>query len=120
MPLFDLPLDVLRAYRPDRDEPADFDHFWNGTLREAAGLALDPVETLRYFGGVNFAARATVPALYSVAPADLVCPLSTVFAAYHHYAGPKEIRVWPYNGHEGGSGYRQAVQLARVRALPAG
>ena len=27
-------------------------------------------------------------------------PPSTVFAAYNEYAGPKEIRVWPFNGHD--------------------
>ena len=26
-----------------------------------------------------------------------------MFAAYNHYAGPKEIRVWPFNGHEAGT-----------------
>ncbi|NUR91212.1 MAG: acetylxylan esterase, partial [Nonomuraea sp.] len=35
MSLFDLPLDQLRAYLPDRDEPADFDDFWSRTLAEA-------------------------------------------------------------------------------------
>ncbi|MER3443975.1 MAG: acetylxylan esterase, partial [Meiothermus sp.] len=48
--------------------------------------------TLAYFDGVNFAARATAPALFSVGLMDDVCPPSTVYAAYNHYAGPKEIR----------------------------
>jgi len=25
-----------------------------------------------------------------------------VFAAFNHYAGPKEIAVYPFSGHEGG------------------
>ncbi|HTJ68633.1 MAG TPA: acetylxylan esterase [Actinospica sp.] len=58
--------------------------------------------TLSYFDGVNFAARANAPALYSVALMDDVSPPSTVFASYNHYAGPKEIVVYPYNGHDGG------------------
>ena len=58
--------------------------------------------TLAYFDGVNFAARANAPALYSVALMDEVCPPSTVFASYNHYAGPKDIVVYPYNGHDGG------------------
>jgi cephalosporin-C deacetylase len=58
--------------------------------------------TLDYFDGVNFAARATVPALYSVALMDDVCPPSTVFAAYNRWQGEKRITVWPWNGHEGG------------------
>jgi cephalosporin-C deacetylase len=35
MPRFDLPLDELRRYAPTVAEPADFDAFWRGTLREA-------------------------------------------------------------------------------------
>ncbi|MFC7550864.1 acetylxylan esterase [Plantactinospora sp. GCM10030261] len=33
--LVDWPLDRLRDYHPARDEPADFDEFWAGTLRSA-------------------------------------------------------------------------------------
>ncbi|MCY3574754.1 MAG: acetylxylan esterase [Chloroflexi bacterium] len=35
MPIFDMPLDELRAYKPPRQEPADFDDFWRETLSEA-------------------------------------------------------------------------------------
>src|SRR5258706_13982219 len=35
MPLFDLPLDQLKTYRPPRNEPSDFDSFWTQTLSEA-------------------------------------------------------------------------------------
>ncbi|XVU21890.1 acetylxylan esterase [Actinoplanes sp. CA-054009] len=58
--------------------------------------------TLAYFDGVNFAARATAPALFSVALRDATCPSSTVYGAFHNYGGPKEMKVWEYNGHEGG------------------
>ena len=58
--------------------------------------------TLAYFDGVNLAARCTMPGLFSTALMDDVCPPSTVFAAYNHYAGAKDIKVWAYNGHEGG------------------
>jgi cephalosporin-C deacetylase len=61
------------------------------------------IGTLRYFDGVNFARRATAPALFSTALADLTCPPSTVFGAYHEYAGPKSINIWPFNAHEGGA-----------------
>ncbi|WP_432970449.1 acetylxylan esterase [Dactylosporangium sp. CA-233914] len=73
--------------------------------------------TLRYFDGVNFAARAGAPALFSVALMDAVCPPSTVFAAYNHYAGEKEITIWPYNGHEGGAGFNLAAQRAFLAKL---
>ncbi|MDF5757000.1 acetylxylan esterase [Spongiactinospora sp. TRM90649] len=75
---------------------------------------------LAHFDGVHFAARATAPAWFSVALMDQVCPPSTVFAAYNHYAGPKEITVWPYNGHEGGGGEQEAANLALARRIASG
>jgi cephalosporin-C deacetylase len=73
--------------------------------------------TLSYFDGLNFAARATAPALYSVALMDDTCPPDTVFASYNHYLGPKEISVYPYNGHEGGGGHHLQVALAFAASL---
>ena len=58
--------------------------------------------TLSYVDVVNHAKRATMPALFSVGLIDEITPASTVFAAYNHYAGPKDIAVYPFNGHEGG------------------
>ncbi len=58
--------------------------------------------TLSYFDGLNFVKRANAPALFSVGLMDEVCPPSTVFAAYNHYCGPKQIRVYRFNHHEGG------------------
>lgn len=40
MALFDLPLAQLRTYRPELDEPADFDAFWTRTLEQAADCEL--------------------------------------------------------------------------------
>src|ERR671933_91069 len=74
----------------------------------------DVFATLSYFDGVNFAARAQARALFSVGLMDETCPPSTVFAAYNHFAGPKEIRIWPYNHHEGGGSYQM---LEKVRLL---
>jgi len=73
--------------------------------------------TLSYFDGVLFAARASAPALFSVALMDDVCPPSTVFAAYNAYAGPKEIEVYPFNGHEGGQEHQFARCLAWLGRL---
>jgi cephalosporin-C deacetylase len=73
--------------------------------------------TLAYFDGMNFAARGRVPALYSVALMDDVCPPSTVFAAYNHWQGPKEIVVWPWNNHEGGGGYQSEEQVRYLHKL---
>jgi cephalosporin-C deacetylase-like acetyl esterase len=45
--------------------------------------------TLSYFDGVNFATRASAPALFSVGLMDWVCPRSTVYAAYQAYRGDR-------------------------------
>jgi cephalosporin-C deacetylase len=73
--------------------------------------------TLSYFDGMNFASRATAPALFSVALMDMVCPPSTVYAAYNNYSGPKQIAVWPYNGHEGGEVFQERQDLAFLSKL---
>jgi len=67
--------------------------------------------TLSYFDGMNFAARAKSPALFSVGLMDNVCPPSTVFAAYNHYAGKKKIKIWPYNYHEGGETFQTVEKI---------
>jgi len=72
--------------------------------------------TLSYFDGVNFARRAQVPARFSAALMDDVVPPSTVFAAFHEYAGPKELQVWQYNGHEGGGPDDDEAALEFLRA----
>jgi cephalosporin-C deacetylase len=65
---------------------------------------------------VNHGKRATASALFSVGLADDITPPSTVFAAFHHYAGRKDISVYPYNGHEGGGTRHFLVQLSFLRA----
>jgi cephalosporin-C deacetylase len=77
--------------------------------REVVDNAL---RTLSYIDAMNFAARATCPALFSVALMDSTCPPSTVYAAYHQYAGDREMRVYPYNDHEGGQSYQAAARIA--------
>jgi cephalosporin-C deacetylase len=72
-------------------------------------------DTLSYFDGLNFAPRARAKALFSVGLMDQVCPPSTVYAAYNRWAGAKEIRVWPYNDHEGGQAFQDREKLAFLR-----
>lgn len=73
--------------------------------------------TLSYFDGLSLAPLGTIPALYSVALRDPICPPSTVFAAYNAWTGPKQIEVWPYNEHEGGGPYQRDTQLRYARDL---
>lgn len=74
-------------------------------------------ETLTYFDGVNFAARCTSHALFSVGLMDLICPPSTVFAAFNHFKGPKDIKVYRYNNHEGGGNYQTVEKIKYLTDL---
>jgi cephalosporin-C deacetylase len=87
--------------------------------REAVDAAL---HTLSYVDGVNFARRATAPAHFAVGLRDMVCPPSTVFAAYNHYGSgaarvDKTIEVYPFNGHEGGDAVHVRRQLDWMREV---
>ncbi|CAI9388780.1 acetylxylan esterase [Microbacterium sp. T2.11-28] len=67
--------------------------------------------TLSYFDGVNFARRASAAALFSVALLDPICPPSTVFAAFNHYAASdRRIEVYTHNEHEGGLAFQLLAQ----------
>lgn len=77
-------------------------------------------EVLSYFDGVNFAKRASCPALYSVALMDDICPPSTVFASYNWYGGDADIEVYPFNNHEGGDAHQWAKQARWLSNLLSG
>jgi cephalosporin-C deacetylase len=82
--------------------------------RDRAETALT---TLSYLDAALLASRATAPALFSLAMMDDVCPSSTCFAAYHRCGGPKDLRVYEFDGHESGGGHHRREQLAWVRRL---
>lgn len=84
-------------------------------LRASPRAVDDTMRVLSYFDGVNLAARATIPTLFSVALMDQTCPPSTVYAAYNHWAGPKEIREWAFNDHDGAMSHHAVEQLAYLR-----
>ena len=54
MPLFDMPLEVMRQYRPAREEPDDFDQFWADTLAQTRSQELSPVFEPADFGLTTF------------------------------------------------------------------
>lgn len=73
--------------------------------------------TLSYFDGLNFAVRAKAKALFSVALMDTICPPSTVYAAYNHYKGDKDINYYTYNNHEGGDSFQRSAQLSLLKTV---
>ena len=106
--------DIRRAVTiTDSDPYAEFARWARvNPARAAAGLS-----TLDYFDGVNFCRHATAPTLVSVALMDMVCPPSTVFAAYNELRGTKEISVFEWDGHEGGRGIFTDHALAFAERL---
>lgn len=87
------------------------------------GSADQVFRTLSYVDAVHHARRATAPAFFSVALRDTICPPSTVFAAYNHYAGlaparpETRIDVYEFNRHEGGQAHQVERQLRWLAPL---
>jgi len=74
--------------------------------------------TLSYFDGMNLARGARARALFSTGLMDTVCPPSTVFAAYNAWGGAqKEMRVYEFNGHEGGGDYQTQEKIRFLQEL---
>ena len=101
--------DVRRALAITDDDPYGEVVRYLAVHRDAAEQVL---RTLSYVDGVNFARRATAPALFATGLRDSICPPSTVFAAHNHWAGEREIAVYPHNHHEGGEAFHTARQLS--------
>ena len=100
----------------------------DGPYREIAGYLrlCDSVEesaalkTLSYFDNVNLAGLVKASCLVSVGLWDTICPPSTVFAAYNHLAGPKEIKVYPYMGHDENRQFTEAAMMAIAKEFALG
>jgi cephalosporin-C deacetylase len=77
---------------------------------------------LNYFDGVHLGRAANVPALFSAAQMDDICPPSTVFASFNNYGTgsglvEKDIEVYRFNNHEGGQEHQWIKQLQYLRKL---
>ncbi len=68
-------------------------------------------ETLSYFDTMNMAGRIRCKVLASVAMKDNICPARMYFATYNRIKSEKSIRIYPFNGHEGGREYHEEVKL---------
>ena len=110
MPAFDLPLTELECYRPDIEEPADFDTFWRDTLKAAGErdpvVSARPVETglrLTRTWDVTFRGFADDPVrAWFSRPAGGGEPLPAVveFAGYGRGRGlPHERLTWVNAGY---------------------
>jgi cephalosporin-C deacetylase len=82
-----------------------------GYLRVHRDHVAAVMRTLSYFDAAILGRRSKAPALFSVGLMDLICPPSTVYAAYNAYGGPKDIVEYPFNDHEGGEGFHEVAKL---------
>jgi cephalosporin-C deacetylase len=87
-----------------------------GFLRTHRDKVQRVFETLSYFDGVNFATRAQAHALFTTGLMDMICPPSTVFAAYNYWQGEKDILVYEYMQHDNGS-YQEIEQLRFIKSI---
>ncbi|MFJ4209698.1 acetylxylan esterase [Paenarthrobacter sp. NPDC089675] len=126
-------LDGVIAALPDvpflQDFPRAIDIAPRGPYPEIAsflGRHRDRYESmlavLNYFDGVHLGRFANVPALFSAAQMDDICPPSTVFASYNNYGAlggspEKDIEVYRFNNHEGGQEHHWIKQLQFLRKL---
>lgn len=110
MPAFDLPPKELERYRPDVQEPPDFDEFWRDTLKEAAqpdvlvsvrpaenGLRLIDTWDVTFRGFAGDPVRAWYSRPTGVAPA---LPAVVEYAGYGRGRGlPHERLTWVNAGY---------------------
>jgi hypothetical protein len=137
MSAYDLPLAELRAYRPDRTEPPDFDAFWADTLAGGRAAATDPIieriatplravtvddVTFSGFGGQPIKA-------WLLAPAGATGPLPTIveprlrrrpLPPVQAPMGRRRVRP-PRDGHPrpGGSGAPATRRISKGTSRPA-
>ncbi|OPJ62727.1 acetylxylan esterase [Clostridium oryzae] len=71
-------------------------------------------ETLSYFDTMNMADKITCKVLASVGLKDNICPGKLYFATYNRIKGEKYIKIYPFNGHEGGGEYHNEIKLKFV------
>jgi len=92
-----------------------------GSLTEAAEFVsrhperLEQVlRTLSYFDMLNLCGRLRRPVFMSVGLKDTVCLPETIFAVYNRIAAPKQLEVYPFNGHyTSGDHFRKVVRFVR-------
>ena len=91
--LCDIQRAITLAPRPPYTEIPQF-------LSENVALIDTALNTLRYIDCALLARRITARCLLSVGLMDVICPPSTVFAAYNEITAGKDISVHPFTGHE--------------------
>ena len=77
------------------------------------------VAAVRYYDGVNFAARTKAPGFFTVGFIDTTCPPTSVYAAFNALQAPKEIFNDITSGHTNTPAAREAMRAAVLRHFAA-
>lgn len=72
---------------------------WPHLFRNGHMDTKERVETTYYYDVVNFARRVKAPGFYSFGYNDMVCPPTSMFAAYNVITAPRELLLAPHTGH---------------------
>lgn len=68
--------------------------------------------TLSYFDLMNFSEKIKCPVLASVGLRDQTCPAKAFMATYNRLTCPKDLKVYPFAGHEGGRQFHLSEKMA--------
>lgn len=68
-------------------------------------------ETLSYFDTMNLADRIRTATFASVGLKDEICPALCYAATFNRIAAPKVLKIYPFNGHEGGQSLHHQRKL---------
>ena len=99
---------------------------WPKFIATGEAAAPEVVAAVRYYDGVNFAARAKAPGFFTVGFIDTTCPPSSVYAAYNALPTAKGIFNDIPSGHTNspaaGKAMREAAlgHFAKMRAAGGG
>jgi cephalosporin-C deacetylase len=85
-------------------------------VRQRPEAEVQVLTTLDYVDTLNFADRIAVPTLLSAGLSDDVCPPETAYALYNRLGCARDIRAYPYTGHEGGGLSHLLVKQAWLAA----
>lgn len=80
-------------------------------LKDHPGHTEQALVTLSYFDTMNMAEHIKCPLLASVGLNDQTCPARCYYASYNRITSTKQIRIYPFNGHEGGHGIQHEEKI---------
>ncbi|NSW91030.1 MAG: acetylxylan esterase [Firmicutes bacterium] len=84
-------------------------------LRIHPGKVEQVFKTLSYYDTMNMADRIQCKVLASVGLKDNICPAKFYFATYNRIKSEKYIKIYPFNGHEGGGSLHNEVKMQFLR-----